>query len=70
MVCVNDVLYDLTYTIIIQDYIKYKTLPEIDQLLDWRIRLMEELLLKNYPKVVCEQEIMAVDFLLSKHRMK
>ena len=54
MVCKDDILYDLTYTIVIQDYIKFKQLPSIDRLLEWRFKLMNYLESGKYPRNILD----------------
>lgn len=58
----------IKHSIIYKDYLKYKCLPSIDQLLDWRNRLME---LKNESSIklssLYDTEIKAIDYLLNIH---
>jgi hypothetical protein len=55
-------------SVLLTGYKKYKRLPGIDELLDWRRRL--EHLKSNdstYPTEWYDNEIAATDFLLAKH---
>ncbi len=64
----NDIIADVSGSLLIADYNRLKILPTIDELLDFRNRL-EELIETNnkYPKEWYEREIRAADYLLSKY---
>jgi len=61
----KDIQFDITYTALIQDYLKEGWIPEVDKLLDWRMYLMnrdeEDYLYRLWTK----KEILAVDYLLN-----
>ncbi len=57
--------HNITETALIADYLKLNTIPTIDKLLDWRLRLSEELTKKSYPKGFIDLEIKATDYLLT-----
>lgn len=54
-------------SVLYKDYKKYKVLPTIDKLLDYRLSLMAKRKDKTLPKGFINTEILATDFLLQKH---
>lgn len=63
----NGEFHNIRDSVLIKDYIRFKTLPSIDELLDWRNRLNELKLEQEYPEKWFQTEVIATDFLLSKH---
>lgn len=58
---------DVTSSVLYGYFVKSGKLPSIDVLLDWRNRLNEMKENKDYPLSWYEREILATDYLLSKH---
>lgn len=62
---------DVIQSVLISDYQRTKRLPSINELLDWRLRLVE-MKTENkkwveYPEGWFDKEIQASDYLLSLH---
>ncbi len=62
--------HNITETALISDYIRLKTIPSVDQLLDWRLKLSELKADKSYPKGFIALEIKATDYLLNELNRK
>lgn len=58
---------DVTSSVLYRDFVNSGKLPSIDALLDWRNRLVEMKESKQHPLSWYDLEILATDYLLSKH---
>jgi hypothetical protein len=62
--------YNITNTALISDYLEKKYIPELDKLLDWRLKLKEIGKRNEYPKKWVLKEILATDYLLDELNKK
>jgi hypothetical protein len=61
----DGIVYDITHTALISSYLEEKYIPDVDKLLDWRIRLVEFEFKEKWKREAVKKEIIAVDYLLT-----
>lgn len=57
--------YNITHTNLIQSYFDENYIPEVDKLLDWRLKLMGYQKECGYENGIITLEILATDYLLN-----
>lgn len=62
--------YDISDSILLRDYHKLGYIPSVDRLLDWRLFLMNKKHKNSMESLICETELLAVDYILNLKQTK